>query len=390
MESMIFKVRPTKEEEFKKLVKKFNRCLKANGMAQIQPILLGKCQIKIKIGATRHYYCVEGNEYQLSFPDNFLSMNGYRFIGEYRRIEKKWHRTMHSDELRDELEVCEANMRCDHCGRDIKNRNGYFFFRDNNDKLVVVGSTCVDAFLGFNIRELLEALGDATEFSRSYGSPDLDKEVIGIDIDSFVAMVSDATNGFSTWKKKTDEYSTSFRLKNELNEIFFFENRKEIPVIENVDKIIAECRDYWNRQYKFDDLSVNSRKSLEGEFVPLRWAGIAGWAIYKAMSDGRNPKHAVSNNDFVGNVGDKMTCNLIPKRYTPFTNKWGDAWAVNFVDEKGNRLVTFTSSKSLMQAVRNSIGQAIGLEFVVASHEVDRGGNTTKIRSAKLAKCTAC
>ena len=387
MESMIFNVRPTKEEEFKKLVKKFNRCLKANGMAQIQPILLGKCQIKIKIGSTNLHYSVEGNQYQLSFPEGMVGMQGYRFVGEYRKIDEKWHRTLHSNDIKDELEVCEANMRCDHCGKNIRNRNGYFFFRDSSGELTVVGSTCVDAFLGFNVRALLKALGDATEFERSCGSVDFDKEIIGVGIESFVGMVSDVTNGFTTWRRNSDEDPTSQRLKNDLSNVFFGTG-KTVPVLDNVNELVDTCRDYWNRQYRFDDLSVNSRKSLEGEFVPLRWAGIAGWAVYKAMSDRRNPKRAVSNNDFVGNVGDKMTCNLIPKRYTPFTNKWGDAWAVNFVDEKGNRLVTFTSSKSLMQAVRNSIGQAVGLEFVVTGHEVDRGANTTKIKSVKPAKCT--
>ena len=130
MESLIFKVRPTKEAEFQKLVKKFNRCLKVSGLQEVQPFLVGKCLIDIKIGSTNLHYSVEGNEYHLAFPDEIISMKGYKFIGEYRRLDEKWHRTMHSDDIRDELEVCEANMRCDHCGRNIKNRNGYFFFRD--------------------------------------------------------------------------------------------------------------------------------------------------------------------------------------------------------------------------------------------------------------------
>ena len=244
MENMIFKVRPTKEAEFAKLVRKFNRCLKASGMQEIQPVLLGKCSITLKLGSSDHYYSVEGNEYQLSFPDNMIGMQGYRFIGEYRKIDKKWHRTMHSSDIKDELEVNEGNMRCDHCGRDIKNRNGYFFFRNPQNELTVVGSTCVDAFLGFNVRQLLEALGDATEFERSCGTPDFDKEVIGIGIRSFIELVSATTNSFSTWRRRTDEHPTSAMLKDSLDRMFFGLDAMELKPVANVDGVIAKCREY--------------------------------------------------------------------------------------------------------------------------------------------------
>ncbi len=385
MESMIFKVRPTKEAEFAKLVRKFNRCLKASGLSEIQPILLGKCQIDLKIGSSNLHYSVEGNQYQLSFPDGMIGMEGYRFVGEYRKVDGKWHRTMHSDDIHDELEVCEANMRCDHCGKNIKNRNGYFFFRNPQNELTVVGSTCVDAFLGFNVRALLEALGDATEFERSCGSIDFDKEIIGVGIESFIGMVSDATNGFTTWRRNGDEDPTSQKLKNGLNEVFFGKE-KTVPVLDNVQELIQKCREYWSKVYKFDDLTVNSRKALEGNFVPLRWAGIAGWAVFKAVFSATHPaKEFRGNGDFVGRIGEAMTCELIPRKYVPFTNKWGDAWAIHFDDANGNHYLTFSSSRKLANQIRSSIGKPISLNFTVVGQEVDRGWNVNRIKSVVTA-----
>ena len=385
MESMIFKVRPTKEAEFAKLVRKFNRCLKASGMTEIQPVLLGKCQIDLKIGSTNLHYSVEGNQYQLSFPEGMVGMQGYRFVGEYRKIDDKWHRTLHSDDIRDELEVCEANMRCDHCGKNIRNRNGYFFFRDQHGELTVVGSTCVDAFLGFNVRALLEALGDATEFERSCGSVNLDKETIGVGIESFIGMVSDATNGFTSWRRNSDENPTSQRLKDDLNNAFFGTG-KAVPVLENVNELVDKCREYWNKVYKFDDLTVNSRKALEGNFVPLHWAGIAGWAVFKAVFAATHPaKEFRGNGEFVGKVGDAVSSRLIPRRYVPFTNRWGDAWAIHFDDENGNHYLTFSSSKKLVNAVRDSIGKALDVKFTIVGQEVDRGWNVNRIKSVTMA-----
>lgn len=384
MQSMIFKVRPTKEAEFAKLVKKFNRCLKASGMREIQPVLLGRCSIDIKTDSTNLHYSVEGNQYQLSFPDEVLGMKGYRFIGEYRKLDGKWHRTMHSDDIRDELEVNEGNLRCDHCGRNITNRNGYFFFRDPEGKLTVVGSTCVDAFLGFNVRDLLLALGDATVFDRAVGQADLEKEVIGIGIESFISLVSEATGGFACWKRNGQDGATSPLLKSEIFGLFNG-TAKPLKDLDNAAELVETCRKYWSTVYKFDDFTVNSRKALQGSFVPLRWAGIAGFAAYKAVSDSRKqktepPAKQAWQGNFVGRVGEAMTSLLTPRKYFAYTNKWGNGWAVHFDDAAGNHYLTFTSSNRLMDAVRNSIGTALNLSFTVSGQELDRGRNVNKIK----------
>lgn len=385
METMIFKVRPTKEAEFKKIVKKFNRCLKASGMTEIQPVLLGECDIDIKVGSTNFHYSVKGNEYHLTFPDNVLGMKGYRFIGEYRKLDGKWHRTMHSSDIKDELEVCESNMRCDHCGRNIRNRNGYFFFRDPEEKLTVVGSTCVDAFLGMDVRGLLEALGDATEFERSCGSPDLDKEYIGVGLDSFIGMVSDATDGFTKWVTKKQDNSTSALLKSWLGDIFFGRG-KVVSGVANAGNIASKCRDYWNKQYKFDDFAVNSRKALQGDFVPLHWAGIAGFAIFKAMSD-VNPAPKQVNavaGSFVGVVGCTYSKPLVPVKCYPFTGRNGNPMlAIHLDDADGNHYLCFNGKKSVMDAVRNACGKGtrIPFTFKIKEHLTERGQKVNKIVS---------
>ena len=388
MESMIFKVRPAKEAEFAKLVRKFNRCLKASGLAEIQPVLLGKCHIDIRLGSNNLHYSVEGNQYQLSFPDGMIGMEGCRFVGEYRKVDGKWHRTMHSDDIRDELEVCEANMRCDHCGKNIRNRNGYFFFRNPQNELTVVGSTCVDAFLGFNVRALLEALGDATEFERSAGETDFAKETIGVGIESFIGMVGELTKGFTTWRRNSDD-PTSQALKNWLHAAFSG-RCAEIPALEDADALVRKCREYWNGVYRFDDLTVNSRKALEGDFVPLRWAGIAGWAVFKAVFSATHPSQEFrGNGEFVGKVGETMARYLTPRKYVPFTNRWGDAWAIHFDDADGNHYLSFVSSRRFASQVRSSIGKPMSLRFTVSGQEVDRGWNVNRIKSISTAQVNA-
>ena len=386
MENIIVKVRPTKEAEFSKLVKKFNRCLKAAGLSEISPTLKGKCKIKIHNADRNLNYTVEGNEYTLAVPESVLKMGEYRFIGEYRKMDGKWYRTMHSDNVRDEYEVRESNMRCDHCGRDIKNRNGYYFFRKPTGELTVVGSTCVDAFMGFKVRELLEALGDATEFERNPGSADFEKEVIYIDIEQFLRLVCGATDGFRKWVKRGEENPTSEVLKSKLSDMFFGDSHEELPVIQDVPGMIDKVRDYWRTQVKFDDMTINSRKSVDGEYVPVKWADIAGWAMFKplAMANGAMSRlEAPVANGYVGKVGDEMTMDLVPKKCFSFQNQWGDAWAIHFDDDNGNHYLTFTSSRGLANLVKGSMEQRLKFSFKITGQSIDRGRKVNKINYVK-------
>jgi len=387
MPNMIFKVRPTKEEEFQKLMKKFNRCLKASGFAETQPIFLGECDIDIKVASSNLHYCVKGKKYVLSVPDEIVGMKGYRFIGEYRRIDGRWYRTMQSDDPKDEFEVNERNMRCDHCGRNIKNRNGYFYFRDPNNELTVVGSTCVDAFLGFKVYDLLLALGDATQFERSAGSVDLDKEIIGIGIESFYGLVKEATSNFTVWKRKNHQNPTdctASKLKDELNGIFFGRTGKILPTVADATAQIEKIRGYWNKKFTYNDLAVNSRKILNDTFIPLTWAGIAGWGMYKAMTDDGKETSVqateTKGGDFMGDIGTTYTGALIPKRFFPFANQWGNAWGVQFLDENGNHYLTFTSSSKFIDMIRDRIGKATKFKYTISGKDSSRGYNVNKIK----------
>lgn len=394
MEKMTFKVRPTKKAEFDKLMKKLNRCLLASGLREVYPTYIGKCDIRLHISATNLSYNVEGDEYEITLPDEVIGMKGYKFIGEYRKVDGKWYRTMHSTDVKDELEVNERNMRCDHCGKNIKNRNGYFYFRNEENELKVVGSTCVDAFFGYKVFDILKTLGDATIWERTAGSVDLDKETVGIGIDSFVSLVSYATNGFTKWKRVNrqknmlDDDSTSCQLKIAINNAFFGRSNLVVPELPNTNEIVAKCREYWESQFVFDDLSVNSRKALSGDYVPLKWAGIAGWAVYKAVTTDMKKQQPKTSNGyyggrFVGEVGDAMTAILTVMRYMPFVNKWGrKSYAIHLEDEQRNHFLLFTNTREFLE--KAGLGKPVKMNFKIYGREVSRGENVNKINSVEF------
>ena len=184
MDKVTFKVRPSMKQKFNTIVRKLDRCLKAGGFGGFQPRLVGECDIHVDsfVNERRCHYVVKGEEFEAELPVDIAKLGDYRLIGEYRRVDDgRWMKIMHSDDVKDQYEVREDNFRCDHCGRNIRNRNGYYFLRDKDDNLIVVGSTCVDEFLGMDVRGLLDALGDVSIFLNFSGEPgeiDFEKEVI--------------------------------------------------------------------------------------------------------------------------------------------------------------------------------------------------------------------
>lgn len=393
MDKVTFKVRPSMKQKFNTIVKKLDRCLKAGGFGGFQPKLVGECDIHIdqfQDGTRRYGYVVKGEEYEADLPVDVAKLGEYRLIGEYRRVDDgRWMKIMHSDDLKDQYEVSEDNMRCDHCGRNIRNRNGYYYLRDKDGNLIVVGSTCVDEFLGMNIRGLLDALGDMGVFMHEPGEIDFEKEVICVGMRTFVNIVDEMTNGFVKWHKKGEEHETANGIKETMMDIVTGK-RAPLDTLSDIEvkTIVESAREYWNGKVAFDDFTVNSRKSIEEDYVSIQWSGIAGFAIFKvkrnAVKEAAKPA-TTGNGSFIGNEGDRISRALIPGRMYQYENQWGVGYAIHLSDHSGNHYLTFTSSSDAIQRARENFGKEIQAAFTVKCHKTDRGMNVNHIKCLKFA-----
>ena len=393
MDKVTFKVRPSMKQKFNTIVRKLDRCLKAGGFGGFQPRLVGECDIHVNVftdDSRKCHYVVKGEEYEADLPVDVAKLGDYRLIGEYRRVDDgRWMKIMHSDDVKDQYEVSEENMRCDHCGRNIRNRNGYYYLRDKGGNLIVVGSTCVDEFLGMNIRGLLDALGDMGVFMHEPGEIDFEKEVICVGMRTFVNIVDEMTNGFVKWHKKGEEHETAEGIKETMMDVVTGK-RAPLDTLSDIEvkAIVESAREYWNGKVAFDEFTVNSRKSIEEDYVSIQWSGIAGFAIFKvkrnAVKEAAMPA-TTGNGSFIGNEGDRISRALIPGRMYQYENQWGVGYAIHLSDHSGNHYLTFTSSSDAIRRARENFGKEIQAAFTVKCHKTDRGMNVNHIKCLKFA-----
>ena len=379
MSKMTVKVRPTMEKSFDKAIKKINKALEKSNLLVV-PFLKGECDIHIT--CNNNHFLVKGKEYEVEVPDVLMKVGEYNLIGQFEKMEGKWYRTLFSTEIKDEMEVNINNLRCDHCHKNITNRNKYYFFRNKEEKLYVVGSTCVNDFIGFNAEDVLSKMGDIVNIERNGNHfPTIaEAEYVSLEINDFVEIVKELTAGFTKWVKK----ETSISLKDRIKNIFF--GKQEMPNHIDNSAIIEEVRKYWSNNMEFDDFSVNTRESVKDNFVPVKWAGIAGFGIYKVegLKNGSFVERKEGN--YVGNIGESITKDLNVKKYFSFPSKFRHnetVYGIELIDNEQNHYLTFTNSNSIVNQIRNGMN-TLKANFVITGQEINNGIKVNKIKQLKL------
>lgn len=400
-----FEVRESQEKHFTKLVKDFNKILTANGNKSIMPIKLFnkeiKCQFVTQCGEVIKY-TVPGTVYTMEIPEGIISFHGHTPIGAYYKIDNIWIRKTFNEVYEDQQEVCEQNFRCDHCFKKINNRNGYWFFRDENNKLIVVGSTCVKKYFGVNPEKLLKKLGELVCFENNYPNDDYNYSFFRNGIARFpnricYALVKELTKNFSFWEKNDGNVKGTSRLiKWILGELF---NKKPSDEAMNIykkalsnmtdedEKNIELSKLYWKLNNDNDDFSKNTKNIIESDSFPIRLSGYAAFGLFKAVRFYKDRKKVNPTGNFVGNLKERMDKALITRKSTHYTKQilfkytfeCVDGSRLQFEDSDGNVYVCFCSTPSVIDRAEASMNDFNNYRFTIVEHKTEKNGNRINI-----------
>ena len=397
----LFEIRKSQEKKFTKLMKDFNKVLVANGEKAITPIRIQDKEIECEhiFEDKILTFTVPGTVYSINIPDEVLALNGYTLIGNYHLNENIWWRETFTDNEEDKKEVNQKNFRCDHCKKNIGNRKGYYFFRDVENKLVVVGSTCVKKFFGLKTDILLKKLGAFHQLIDDVSDINYDNEKsFGFYTPSFsndicFILTKYFTGDFSFWQKSdNDGNGTSNKVKRVLYGILA--KKKEAYATyeaaqENWDKDDAKkielARVYWLANKNNSDFDVNCAEIIKEGRFDIKYAGIASYGIFKAINFYKNQKSNLHNGDFVGQIKERITMTLTCTKMTSYEKESYYGWQckcetgyrLQFKDDKGNVFVTFTTSYDAIQNAKNNLNKEALYRFTVIEHKTEKNGNKT-------------
>lgn len=403
-----FEIRESMEKTLTKLVRNFNDILTRNGQKPIIPIRLYSKDIECRVIYRDAYkknmdYTVPGAVYSIDIPDNVLSIDGHMPIGKYTKQDGVWIRHMISNLPDDEKDVCEANFRCDHCGKKIA-RNGYWFFRKVDGTLVVVGSSCVQKYFGINPDELLKELGKLVEFVEhvSCSADYYDRNdffgknaVARISNEVCYALVKYLTKDFSAWHKKDDDGNgTAQRIKGIMYDLFSIEpdyanvqsyHEARNAMTDEDKKNIEFARLYWKIDKNMDDFSVNTRSLIDAGNFPIYLSGYVAYGFFKAVKSFRNAKNSTHNGDFVGTPKQRMDKVLIARKSTRYERESYFGYGIQhcsrlqFEDENGNVYISFASSQDTISKAEENMNKAVNYRFTISEHRTEKNGNKTNV-----------
>lgn len=368
-------IREEKEKEFTTFINRFNRILKNNNQKTILAVQCG--ETKIDCVCNSFHYKTNGHNYSVNIPDELLKMNDYIHIGSYFKVDDTWMKftTQNANDM-DKIFVDEVNFRCDHCGKNIKSRKAYYFFRKENSlEYKVLGKGCANAYFGYDCETVFEKLAKLEIFERPYYGKS-NSDFMSFDWNFVYAMTDYFTKNFKFWEKEVTVNTIKGFLNSEFN--IGDENDKIYHQIKDMKNKVNDAnwkpivQDYWNKRNQNNDMVFNIRKGLNKEYVSFRWIGTISYAIYKAVYEHRkitnvNTMKSV-NSDFVGNIGDKMMTALTPIKISSFVvfnqfKRCDETRAiVKFADDNGNEYNAFVGY-SMIDELTNAVNQQTKMMF---------------------------
>lgn len=396
----VFEVRATEEKTFAKLIREFNSILAYGGKEVIKPVRVGTKDIECRISSASDSftYTVPGTVYAVNVPDEVLSFNGHTPIGTFTRVGKVWIKHTLTDNTTDIADVSESNFRCDHCGKNIKNRNGYWFFRRGEDgALVVVGSTCVKKFFGLDPEKLLAKLGALLEYEKDtvrVGGCGK-HEIPTFDLKTCYAVTKKLTNGFKFWEKKDNgKIGTAAKVKNALYQLVGNDVSSLLDLFKTVSgltdddmELIELAKSYWQNVSGDSDFTVNTRNIMAAGRLAVTLAGYASFGLFKAINDHNNRKAPAPKGDFVGTIGERITAELIAKDSHRCVREIQTGWhsykhqeasKLRFEDANGNVFTSLSSGK-VIAAAEQHLNQPFTYRFTVVKHFTERNGQKVNI-----------
>lgn len=307
-------------------------------------------------------------------------------------------------------EYSKTDFHCDHCKKHV-HRNSVVVLEHENGERKVVGTSCVEEFtcglsgnlvaafadLSFDLENDCERIAKMLDTQKCFdGDNEFDAndewyEKIGIyggvkgyDVKKIVACAANiiSCNGFksssddeATWKFILDCYDRYNKYVTKDDET---EAKKAIDWINSMSE-----DEFTQSSYLF-----NLHQIINAGYCTMRHFGLLASLIpsYKKSESKRilNEIKAISN--YVGNVGEKITTEIIIAKKICFESQWGNVWYVIMKDNAGNTLKWKASSLKQMNELNLCEGSEATMTGTVKDHNEYRGEKQTVVTRCKFSK----
>lgn len=291
---------------------------------------------------------------------------------------------------------------CQHCNVD-RQRNFTYVFSDNAAaKTVQVGSTCLEAYFGINPTAKLDWFGSFgsfcdEEYSGGYAKPHYytqDALATAMALTKRYGYVSRKMSDASEERSGHPLYTTANRVNDFYNPVYNGGGwnaadeiakrlRQEIQNEAAALQSDAAALIAWGIEYfasQSTDYAHNMGIFLTQELTePRNFGYLVSVIACKTNSENQTKVKVVSENKFLGAIGDKIEVEVEVKKVIPMDGNYGTTY-ITILQEKqsGNNLVWFSSGMVLEE------NDNLRIKGTVKAHTVRDGKNQTVLTRCKV------
>ena len=288
---------------------------------------------------------------------NMPVISGYKFIASLEaiidknnvfigNIIKKWNIDI------DLSEYSNRSITCEHCNIDRYRKKAYLII-DKNNKIKMVGSTCLQNYTGYaDINVYARFFDNFLNLHMECSNPDHDSyeykdKIEYIETNPFLELVTAISriDGGYISNKIAYDTNTISTTKYALNYYLDHKESKKIEV-KDKDKIKVLNAINWIKNYSIDNDYYNNLKILVSQdYCKINNANILG-SLINAYDNYINKSNENKNSEFIGKIGEKIEikCKLIKK--FAYDNGYGINKIYIFSDNNGN-IIKWSTMKNL-------------------------------------------
>lgn len=281
-----------------------------------------------------------------------------------------------------DVKWCSAPASCDHCGHDRRRLSTYLIRQVDTGKLVQVGSTCLNVFMGH-----------ASALSIALHLADVRVQVAGFIEDEPMGYGRGGASDLALWLGVTVDV---------IREHGFLSRGKSreqggIPTSDRVLEIMLDhkhptaTQEAWDKAQAIIEwaAALDASSTYEGSlktiaklgFVDSKTQGFAS-SMPSAYDRATAPTPVGLPSEYVGKVKERREFTATLTGVTSFEGYYGVTWVFTFTEACGNVIVWLGSSNPDVGGVALSDrrGEVLTFKGTIKAHDVFRGVKQTKVQ----------
>lgn len=305
---------------------------------------------------------------------NWIIESGYEIVAVIDHNEKMVHTFIEGVDV----EEFRERRVCDHC-HTKRYRSKSVILRDKSGKFIQVGTTCLSDFVNADVDDLVNGMALCAENFRftekdaeSFCGGSFRENYIHYELSEAIPVIHRTIKEYGFIPSSGGMNSTKYFSYKVLN------GEKYIKIKNEDTEIASKIIEWMAALENIGSFNGNLIQIAKNGYVSYKTIGFLCAAVNSFLSESIKKK-IKKESEYVGNIGDKITVEVILKKVSNFDSFYGMMSFFIFTDTDGNVFVWKTAND-----INHEIGDKFTIKGTIKEHSEYSGTKQTIITRVKV------